>query len=287
MTSNQTIPFFALYGETSETSDSDFVHIEPIETRSAIHDWEIKPHRHSNFTQIVIVRKHAVTIEMDGKSCLTDAPVVIVAPAGCVHGFRFDPATVGEVLTLSKGFAQRRSRTVQVVLNVPRIAGLDEAASARLALLAGLLSDIQNGSVGNTMEVAQSLADATITLIGQSLDHMERVAGYDDKSLQFLQLIEAHYAEHKPLVFYARSLGLSQRSLGRLSQRHFDCSPQTLIHRRVIDEAARLLRYSNANIGQIAWKLGFSDASYFSRFYARQTGRRPLDERRSAETSES
>jgi len=45
-------------------------------------------------------------------------------------------------------------------------------------------------------------------------------------------------------------------------------------------EAHRLLRFTNATGTQVATELGFDDPSYFSRFYQRMTGRRPVEERR-------
>jgi AraC family transcriptional activator of pobA len=54
-----------------------------------------------------------------------------------------------------------------------------------------------------------------------------------------------------------------------------------VVHRRLVSEARRLLRYTNATAAQVAAELGFDDPSYFSRFYLRLTGRRPAQERAS------
>jgi AraC family transcriptional activator of pobA len=96
---------------------------------------------------------------------------------------------------------------------------------------------------------------------------------------RFRQLVEAHYREHRDLDFYADALGLTRRSLSRLTADRLGCTPITLLHRRLATEARRLLRYTGANAAQIAAELGFEDPSYFSRFYLRMTGRRPGEER--------
>ncbi|STD11909.1 helix-turn-helix domain-containing protein [Chryseobacterium carnipullorum] len=48
-----------------------------------------------------------------------------------------------------------------------------------------------------------------------------------------------------------------------------------MIAQRLILEAKRELSFGALTIKEIAFKLGFSDASYFSRFFKKQTGRNP------------
>jgi AraC family transcriptional regulator, transcriptional activator of pobA len=48
-----------------------------------------------------------------------------------------------------------------------------------------------------------------------------------------------------------------------------------LIHKRIILEAKRLLINEHLDILQIAFELGFKDASYFARFFKRSTGLSP------------
>ncbi|WP_024562326.1 helix-turn-helix domain-containing protein, partial [Franconibacter helveticus] len=52
-------------------------------------------------------------------------------------------------------------------------------------------------------------------------------------------------------------------------------SALALMHQRLILEARRMLLYSTMTISQISEHLGFSDATYFSRFFRRQVGVAP------------
>jgi AraC family transcriptional regulator, transcriptional activator of pobA len=44
---------------------------------------------------------------------------------------------------------------------------------------------------------------------------------------------------------------------------------------RVMAEAARLLRYTDLTVGEISFRVGFTDPLYFSRAFKRQTGSSP------------
>jgi AraC family transcriptional regulator, transcriptional activator of pobA len=57
-------------------------------------------------------------------------------------------------------------------------------------------------------------------------------------------------------------------------------TPRQVINRRLLFEARRLLRFTNASCSDVAAELGFEDPSYFSRFHRRMTGRSPSAERR-------
>ena len=49
------LPLFHLYGDPPDEQAYDFIHIETIVSRSQIHDWLIRAHRHRNLFQILLI----------------------------------------------------------------------------------------------------------------------------------------------------------------------------------------------------------------------------------------
>ena len=49
------LPLFHLYGDPPDDQAFDFIHIETIASRSSIHDWTIRAHRHRNLFQILLI----------------------------------------------------------------------------------------------------------------------------------------------------------------------------------------------------------------------------------------
>ena len=82
------IPSYALYGEEHAPDQApehapdlaDFLHIETIAARSALHDWEIAPHRHSGFIQILLVRDGHARISFDGSDADAAGPCAVLVP---------------------------------------------------------------------------------------------------------------------------------------------------------------------------------------------------------------
>ena len=51
------LPLFHLYGDPPDDQAFDFIHIETIASRSSIHDWTIRAHRHRNLFQILLIEQ--------------------------------------------------------------------------------------------------------------------------------------------------------------------------------------------------------------------------------------
>ncbi|MDF2637995.1 MAG: AraC family transcriptional regulator [Novosphingobium lindaniclasticum] len=276
MTLARPVPSYVLYGEDIPESSAEFGHIETIAARSSLHDWEIAPHRHVRGVQVMLVSKGQVTLTIDDTTETLEAPCHIVVPAGSIHGFRFRPETLGYVLMLSSGFAERRSSPGDPLLHAAtygRFATTPSEILGRIEFLcAEMLAVPQDWRRPNALFL--SMAEALL----RSLLPEEQAAdeGSGDHRISHLRhLVELHFRDQLPVGWYAERLGMTARTLSRLCRAKLGCSPQELLHARLALEAQRLLCFANASVVQVSNELGFSDPSYFSRFYLRMTGHRP------------
>lgn len=87
----------------------------------------------------------------------------------------------------------------------------------------------------------------------------------------FARQIESHYREHLPLTEYAHRIGLSANYLNQLCREFHHCSALNVLHQRLMLEAKRSLQYTSMTISQISDYLGFSDVTYFSRFFKKHS----------------
>jgi len=277
------IPTFLLYGDEPTEAPLEFAHIETIAARSSLHDWEIAPHRHSHSLQVLIVSTGQVTFRCDERIERLEAPCFMAVPVGSVHGFQFQPETTGYVLSIASAFLSRGAGPED-----PLLYSLTHGASgaiaandvARATWICRELLALQ-GDWRAPSRLFLALLEALIrSLSGEALP--DTPAPTDDSRIsRFRQLVELHLTAHRPVAWYADQLGTSTKTLTRICRRQLDCTPIELIHGRLLVEAQRLLCFTNASVVDVAEDLGFSDASYFSRFYRRHTGRRPLEDKSS------
>ncbi|MFD4600567.1 helix-turn-helix transcriptional regulator [Streptomyces sp. NPDC058464] len=98
-------------------------------------------------------------------------------------------------------------------------------------------------------------------------------------SRRFGELLERDFARHRDVSHYARQLNVSPATLWRVLSRVTGRSTRALITERVMTEAARLLRFTDLTVGEIATRVGIDDRLYLSRAFKRQYGEPPLDYR--------
>lgn len=79
--------------------------------------------------------------------------------------------------------------------------------------------------------------------------------------------IEIHFKiKHSPSD-YADLLNITPKALAKITKKHFNKTLSNLIAERIIIEAKRELYLTNKSVKEIAYKLGYEDEHYFSRFF--------------------
>ena len=85
----------------------------------------------------------------------------------------------------------------------------------------------------------------------------------------------ANFETNLPLKKIAGLLGTTESKLNELSKLHTGKTAQNVIFGLVASEAKRLFQYEKITVKEVAYKLGFSDPSYFSNFFKKQTKQSP------------
>ena len=104
---------------------------------------------------------------------------------------------------------------------------------------------------------------------------LEITHAYELQFYKFKELVEEHYRKHCTINAYAKALSISAKTLTTISKKVVGKPPLAIVSERLLLEAQRLLRYTTLQIGEIAFRLGFEDVSYFTRFFKRHTGKPP------------
>ncbi len=101
---------------------------------------------------------------------------------------------------------------------------------------------------------------------------------YEGEVLEKLfQLIERHVSNEKQVGFYAQSLNLTVFQLNSILKKTLGRTCLQLLNEQLILESKRNLLATTNQIKEIAYHLGYEDASYFSRFFKKHTGYTPDD----------
>lgn len=282
------LPLFHLYGDPPDDGAFDFIHIETIASRSSVHDWTIRAHRHRNLFQVLLIEKGAGDMSFETATVPFAAPAAILVPATAAHGFRFTPEiTDGWVVSFTEdvagalgdlsGEALARLKAVAADPVVP-LAGAPEARR-----LSALCSELyEEGSVAR--EGYRLAMRALLTLIAidvlrlavsRSRSGAVTLSRADARVEELRKLIDAHFRRQRLIRFYAEKLAMTADRLNDHVKRATGVTAGHLIRQRVLTEAKRQLVFTNQPIHEVAYDLAFSDPSHFTRFFRKQTGTTP------------
>lgn len=274
------VPVFKLYGETKAWPTPDLIHWESIESRSRLHEWEIKPHLHGDLVQLLYVRSGRAELEVEGRVHRIDQAALQVVPTLCVHGFRFSEDVDGHVLTMALPLVEQVAGLLDSdALLTPVCFAVGNSQPYLDTLFQSIAQEYVEHSPGREL-MLQSLISMLLVWIGRrSLELIHSDAQQHDRGRRHLQeftrLIERHFREHLPTEDYARRLGISAPHLNALCRRLGGHSALQMINQRLLLEAKRCLVYTAMTVHQISDSLGFSEPAYFSRFFKRGTGQSP------------
>ncbi len=289
MTVHSAIPVFKLYGEGAPWPTLDLLHCESIHSRSSLYEWSIRVHQHADIVQLLYMHRGEAHLEIEGvQQHLREASLVVV-PALCAHGYTFAPGTEGWVLSLAAPlmaqFEQQFGQPLSVLGGASCLRMGQEAG--RIATLFETLHVEYRADNGARDMMIHSLLGALLVWLSRQKGGVSQPDSLSERrraTLQrFNQLVENHYREHCSIAWYAGELRMSSAHLNTLCHAFHGCSALGVVHQRLLLEARRSLLYTSLTIAQIAEEMGFSDATYFSRFFRRASGCAPRAFRQAAQ----
>lgn len=92
-----------------------------------------------------------------------------------------------------------------------------------------------------------------------------------DAIMGFKMLVSENLSQNLTIEQYAERLGISSEILNKICKKETGLTPKQIQLEMKITEAKRLILYFSLNTGEIAFKLGFEDNSYFSRIFKKKS----------------
>lgn len=92
---------------------------------------------------------------------------------------------------------------------------------------------------------------------------------------RFMFLAMQHLHDHWEVKDYAAALGVTRFQLGDAMRAHQGRTPQAYLQEQVVQQAMILLRQPQHRVAAVAYRLGFQDPAYFSRYFKRAVGQSP------------
>jgi AraC family transcriptional activator of pobA len=282
------LPLFHLYGDPPDDQAFDFIHVETIASRSSLHDWLIRAHRHRNLFQILLIESGGGEMTHEAATIPFSAPSAILVPPTVAHGFRFRPeVTDGWVVSFTEdvaaGLGERSGESLKRLKSLAAEPVIPLGDTAEIKRLSRLCADLHEESFlareGFRLAMRGLMALIAIEVArlaaSRARSGVVTLAPADATVEALRRLVEEHFREQRLIGFYADKLAITPDRLNDHVKRASGVTAGHLIRQRVLTEAKRALVFTGQPIHEIAFELGFADPSHFARFFRKQTGMTP------------
>ena len=302
MTRSRSLPSYQLYGEPGAAAVPERLHVETISSRSRLHDWEIRPHRHEVLFQILYIARGHAEARVDGRASALAGPATVLVPAATAHGFAFEPSVEGWVVTAQELHVRSLlagEPGLWPVFERPRLMGWRDAQAAEGVLraqgderpVASAVSALADEFAGHR-RWRQAAIDAALTRLLLALARALPDAAADPAATtlpahvaRYRALVDARFKLQPSVASLAAELGISATQLNRLCRAQLGRGALELLHERMALEAQRQLAYTTLSVKRIGLELGFADPGYFTRFFQRLCGMSPTAWREQAHSA--
>ncbi len=284
------VNFKGLYGDNEQASLSEFVHLESLELRSKLYNWEITEHLHTDLYQVFIFSSGEGLLISEQKKIALQTPSILIIPANTLHGFAFQSTICGEVLTFSEIFLEnifKNSPNITLELNHLKQFSFEEKKEffeAILNIKDNLVQELEEENLEKKLSIQAIFQLFFVNIYRMSLEVENQIAKSDNRTLNYFQAFQKNIKqslhESKSIETYAKELTITAVHLNRICQTLVKKSALQIVHEYLINEAKKYILNTTYSISEISYFLDFKDPAYFTRLFKKQTGFSPSEFRK-------
>lgn len=256
-----------------------------LKQKRSLGRYAVDPHLHRQFEQLIICERGAGTLLLDEGRHSFEAPAILIVPSLVVHGLSFDDSSERWVVSIAKSYFQEITMRAPDISEVftrgdcVRFAAHDREYLELQHVLEKLEWEQKRSARCREVVTEALLVDLLVGVLRKIQEDRARDvaenASDEDVQRNFTKMVEEHYAENWSLQQFADALSVSVPRLRAACRNKGGESPIRIINSRILLEAKRYLTHTPLSVAEIAHRLGFEDASYFSRFFKARCGQTP------------
>ncbi|MBA6440392.1 helix-turn-helix transcriptional regulator [Streptomyces sp. GMR22] len=273
------VPFRPSVGAPPGAAVLDF---PGLAARARSHGLDVHAPMRLAFHQLITVRSGTLRCSVDfTEHELTEGGWMWVRP-GQIHQFRSAlGAADGVAVLFPPGYLGAATAAVARLDRPAPRSPLVVPEGADAEAVRGVLDLLENEyrTVSGPLEAHVEVVRHLVAVLVLRLAHLPGARSGDTAGSaafrRFQQAVERDYTRTHRVEDYADRLGFSVRTLTRATRATVGCGAKRFIDDRVLLEAKRLLVHTDLSATAIGERLGFPDATVFTKFFRRRSGETP------------
>lgn len=241
------------------------------------------PHKHDNYIEIVFLSKGSGTHYIDMTGYPIIPPVWFFIRQEQVHYWDITSEPEGYVAILRKTFIDKcvDSELKSLLTQISCKPVIQLAATSTIDKLFKLITEQNNIRSNFTFPISEGLLKSLFAkLLEVEMQESKGGDGTSELFHSFVQLLTSANGNKKSVAYYASRLNTTTRTLNAVCKKSVHKSATELMSEFVLNEARRLLLYSDETVSEIAYQLSFTDPSHFVKYFRKAIGKTPASFRK-------
>jgi len=244
------------------------------------------PHKHNSYFEIVYLTKGSGYHVIDTRQFEICPPVLYFIRKEQVHYWELDAEPEGFVVIVKKAFLTNSldQELKSLFSKISLYNSLTIQDNSMLSTIFELLTEENERTEQNNSPVIEGLLKVLLAkIMEKAVPVMNSKVVRPDLYHSFVDLLSVEQAKKHGIQHYALKLNTTPQNLNTICRKSVNLSASKVLEEFIINEAKRLLLYTNNNISEVAFNLDFVDVSHFVKYFKRATGQTPLAFRVSSE----
>jgi AraC family transcriptional activator of pobA len=240
------------------------------------------PHTHNNYFEILYLSAGSGRHFIDSRAYEVKPPVMFFVRKEQVHHWELDSEPDGFVLILKKAFVDQSldSELKVLLMEISKQSCLHIYDPVIIQALFSLLT-LENAYEHEygfqiTEGLLKSLLAKVLEIAAPQMALSTRKGLYES----FFELLNKGDVIKNKVAYYANLLNTSPQNLNAACRKAINQSAADVLSAHILEQAKRLLIYTDNTVSEISATLDFSDTYHFVKYLKRLAGHTPLSFRR-------
>jgi len=234
------------------------------------------PHKHNNYFEIIYLTKGKGSHTIDTKEYEIKTPVIFTIRKEQVHFWDIKSEPEGFVLIIKKSFIDEclDKEIKRLISELSSQTCLFPKDNTSIGIFRLLLKEHQE-KTATKRPIIDGLLKA---LLGKFVESATPNFLQNSNNTIFQKYIDLLNQENKltnKVNHYASLLNTTPQNLNAICRKEKNQSATEILSEHIINEAKRLLLYTDFTVSEISSKLDFKDNSHFSKYFKRLVGNTP------------
>lgn len=249
-------------------------HLKAAPFRKEIRKTE--PHKHNQYFEIIFLTKGKGMHWIDGVCYEVKPPILFFITQDQVHNWDLKSEPDGFVVILKKSFVEKSLdlHLKMLLTNISTLSCISLTETHTLGQLFELLTVENKIETESSFYITESLLKALLVKVHNMAD-LEISSSKANLYQSFLDLLGKDKAIKNKVSYYAEILNTTPQNLNAACRRAVNKPAAQVLSDFIINEAKRLLLYTDKTVSEISFSLNFSDPSYFVKYFKRLYGYTP------------